>query len=151
MGEEDQDDMEIIEKSETNEVTNSANPLCASGYPPEELMDRFSEIVKGRTYLHQPNQALNLYLTATLVIVATLVLGLGLGHFLGWSERLELQEQYADIREERMDQLTESLVTCMTGKNKTECYRLVEDEFFEMNKESKYFSVKLKTMNLNNR
>ena len=118
--EEDQNDMEIIEKSETNEVTNSANPLCASGYPPEELMDRFSEIVKGRTYLHQPNQALNLYLTATLVIVATLVLGLGLGHFLGWSERLELQEQYADIREERMDQLTESLVTCMTGKNKIE-------------------------------
>lgn len=36
--------------------------------------------------------------------------------FKGWSERLELQEQYADIREERMDQLTESLVSCMTSE-----------------------------------
>ena len=44
-----------------------------------------------------------------------MVLGLGVGHFKGWSERLELQEQYADIREERMDELTESLVSCMTG------------------------------------
>ena len=36
--------------------------------------------------------------------------------FQGWSERLELQEQYADVREERMDELTDSLVTCMTGE-----------------------------------
>ena len=57
--------------------------LCPSGYPPEELMDRFSEIVKGRTYLHRPNQALNLYLTGTLVIVAAMVFGLGFGHFKG--------------------------------------------------------------------
>ena len=78
-------------------------------------MDRFSEIIKGRTYLHQPNQALNLYLTATVVIVVAKVLGLGVGHFKGWSERLELQEQYADIREERMEELTDSLVSCMTG------------------------------------
>ena len=46
-----------------------------------------------------------------------MVLGLGVGHFKGWSERLELQEQYADIREERMDELTESLVSCMTGND----------------------------------
>ena len=36
-------------------------------------------------------------------------------YFKGWSERLELQEQYADIREERMEELTDSLVSCMTG------------------------------------
>jgi hypothetical protein len=45
-----------------------------------------------------------------------MALGLGCGHFKGWSERLELQEQYADIREERMLDLTDSLVTCMTGE-----------------------------------
>ena len=80
-------------------------------------------------------------MTATLVIVVAMVLGLGVGHFKGkdftsfyfiyifydnfvsrfffyfkgWSERLELQEQYADIREERMEELTDSLVSCMTG------------------------------------
>ena len=101
------------ETIENKEVANDA--LCPSGYPPEELMDRFAEITKGRTYLHQPNQALNLYLTGTLVIVFSLVLGLGFGHFKGWSERLELQEQYADVREERMDELTDSLVSCMTS------------------------------------
>lgn len=44
-----------------------------------------------------------------------LVLGLGIGHFLGWSERLELQEYYADIREERLEALEDNLVSCMTG------------------------------------
>jgi hypothetical protein len=79
-------------------------------------MERFAEIVKGRTYLHRPNQSLNLYLTATLAIAVAVVIGLGFGHFKGWSERLELQEHYADVREERMEELTESLVTCMTGE-----------------------------------
>merc|ERR1711997_366456 len=88
----------------------------SSGYPTEELMERFAEIVKGRTYLHRPNQSLNLYLTATLAIAVAVVIGLGFGHFKGWSERLELQEHYADVREERMEELTESLVTCMTGE-----------------------------------
>ena len=64
-------------------VSPISDPICSSGYPPAELMDRFSEIIKGRTYLHQPNQALNLYLTATLVIVVAMVLGLGVGHFKG--------------------------------------------------------------------
>ena len=101
-----EDDLEIIEPK--------SDSLLSSGYPPEELMEHFSKIVKGRTYLHRPNRTLNLYLTGTLILVGSLVIGLGLGHFKGWSERLELQEQYADIREERMDELTESLVTCMT-------------------------------------
>ena len=57
--------------------------MCPSGYPPEELMERFAEIVKGRTYLHRPNQSLNLYLTATLAIVIAMVIGLGFGHFKG--------------------------------------------------------------------
>ena len=46
-------------------------------------MERFAEIVKGRTYLHRPNQSLNLYLTATLAIAVAVVIGLGFGHFKG--------------------------------------------------------------------
>ena len=38
-------------------------------------MERFAEIVKGRTYLHRPNQSLNLYLTATLAIAVAVVDG----------------------------------------------------------------------------
>ena len=55
----------------------------SSGYPTEELMERFAEIVKGRTYLHRPNQSLNLYLTAALAVSFFLVIGLGFGHFKG--------------------------------------------------------------------
>ena len=44
-----------------------------------------------------------------------LTIGIGLGHFLGWSEKLELQEQYADLREEKIDSLTDNLVSCMVG------------------------------------
>jgi len=101
--------------SSTASTITKLDSLCPSGYPPEELMDGFSEIEKLRIYLHTPNKTLSLYLTGTLIIVFSLVCGLGVGHFLGWSERLELQEQYADVREERMDELTDSLVSCMTS------------------------------------
>ena len=36
--------------------------------------------------------------------------------FLGWSERLELQELYAGVREEKIEELSGDLVTCMTGE-----------------------------------
>ena len=34
---------------------------------------------------------MNMWLTSFLVVAVAMVLGLGVGHFLGWSERLELQ------------------------------------------------------------
>ena len=61
----------------------------SSGYPTEELMERFAEIVKGRTYLHRPNQSLNLYLTAALAVSFFMVIGLGFGHFKGKKTTLQ--------------------------------------------------------------
>ena len=55
-------------------------------------------------------------LSGVLIVVIAMVVGLGVGHFLGWSERLELQEFYAEVREERLEELTDSLVSCMTGE-----------------------------------
>ena len=81
--------MEIIDENSdydddnVDHETPRIDSLCPSGYPPEELMERFAEIVKGRTYLHRPNQSLNLYLTATLAIAVAVVIGLGFGHFKG--------------------------------------------------------------------
>ena len=74
------------------------------------------QIKRGREYIHQRNPKINLILTAVAIIFLALGLGLGIGHFLGWSERLELQEMYAEVREDRMDELTDSLVSCMTGE-----------------------------------
>ena len=71
----------------------------------------FTQIERGRTYSHQRNQNVNYILSGLVVIVVAMVVGLGVGHFLGmlykihhsiiflpnnltlgWSERLELQE-----------------------------------------------------------
>merc|ERR1712038_408146 len=51
-----------------------------------------------------------------LVLSCALVFGLGIGHFIGWSEKLELQEIVAEEREVRMEELTDSLVACITGE-----------------------------------
>jgi hypothetical protein len=58
----------------------------------------------------------NLWLTGLVVLCVAVVAGLGVGHFLGWSERLELQEYYSEVREDRMEELADSLVDCMTGE-----------------------------------
>jgi len=56
-----------------------------------------------------------LWLTSFVVLCLAWAIGLGLGHFLGWNERLELQEYYSEVREEKMEELTDSLVNCMTS------------------------------------
>ena len=55
------------------------------------MIDFPLQITRGREYIHQRNARINLILTAVAVLFLALGLGLGIGHFLGWSERLELQ------------------------------------------------------------
>jgi len=33
----------------------------------------------------------------------------------GWSSRIELHVQFAEVQDEKLEELTDSLVTCMTG------------------------------------
>lgn len=75
----------------------------------------FFKIKKGQTYLHKRNQSANYVLSGLLLFLGVLTIGIGLGHFLGWSEKLELQEQYADLREDKIESLTDNLVNCMVG------------------------------------
>jgi len=35
--------------------------------------------------------------------------------FSGWSSRIEIHEQFAEVQDERLEELTDSLVSCMTG------------------------------------
>ena len=50
-------------------------------------------------------------LTTCVVLACAMGLGIGIGHFIGWSEKLELQEMYAEERETKMEELTDSLVS----------------------------------------
>ena len=103
----------IIRKLPT--FTDSSD-LSTSCNPEGELPPEFPKIVKGHTYAHTPNIKLNVALSAIVVLCIAMAMGLGIGHFMGWSERLELREQYADIREEKLEEMTENLVSCMNGE-----------------------------------
>ncbi len=35
--------------------------------------------------------------------------------FSGWSSRIEIHEQFAEVQDEKLEELTDSLVSCMTG------------------------------------
>ena len=34
---------------------------------------------------------------------------------LGWSSRIEIHEQFAEVQDEKLEELTDNLVSCMTG------------------------------------
>jgi hypothetical protein len=33
----------------------------------------------------------------------------------GWSSRIEIHEQFAEVQDEKLEELTDNLVSCMTG------------------------------------
>jgi len=73
-------------------------------------------IERGEVYRHIKNLKVDSFLTACLVLTFALVVGLGLGHFLGLSETLEVQEKYAHLQEEQLDSLKDDLVSCIQGE-----------------------------------
>merc|ERR1719285_111547 len=85
-------------------------------YPSQELDESFHVIERGEVYRHIKNLKVDSFLTACLVLTFALVVGLGLGHFLGLSETLEVQEKYAHLQEEQLDNLKDDLVTCIEGQ-----------------------------------
>ncbi|XP_023328845.1 protein PFC0760c isoform X4 [Eurytemora carolleeae] len=89
--------------------------LLGDLYPSQELDPGFSRIRRGEVYKHNKNFQLNSLLTAILVLMAALVIGLGIGHFLGMSEKLEVVEMYDQIQEEKLCHLQDELVTCISG------------------------------------
>jgi len=84
-------------------------------YPSQELDPSYQAIQKEKVYKHDKNLQVDHFLTAILVLALALVIGLGIGHFLGLSERLEVQEMYDNLQEERLDNLQEDLVLCIEG------------------------------------
>merc|ERR1712061_443168 len=70
----------------------------------------------GKVYKHYKNLQVDHFLTAVLILALALVIGLGIGHFLGLSERLEVQDMFENLQEERLDNLQEDLVSCIEGE-----------------------------------
>jgi len=85
-------------------------------YPSQELDPSFPIIKRGEVYKHDKNLQLDHFLTAFVILALALVIGLGIGHFLGLSERLEVQEMYEHMQDEKLDSLQGDLVTCIEGE-----------------------------------
>ena len=135
----------IIKKPATSSTTSILSDLTTSTYPESELPEEFPAIVKGHTYEHKPNKQLNVTLSAVVIVGIAMVLGLGIGHFLGWSERLELQEQYEDLPEDKFGEMPENLVSCSAaGEGKAGgVYKLEERIIKQLSEENTNLKAEL--------
>ncbi|XP_046919075.2 uncharacterized protein LOC124499236 isoform X2 [Dermatophagoides farinae] len=66
-----------------------------------------------RAYFHKPNTVLNSKLNLALILSLAAVIGLGVGHFLGWSTLLNQQKQLSLAQVMKLKQLQDDLLTCM--------------------------------------
>lgn len=66
-----------------------------------------------RGYVHEPNTVLNNKLNIVLLLSFTTVLGLGIGHFLGWSHFWNNQQRLSLSQVMKLRQLQNDLLDCM--------------------------------------
>lgn len=72
-----------------------------------------SKISRIRAYVHTPNTVLNNKLTLVLILSITAVVGLGIGHFIGWSNQWNQQRQLSMGQVIKLKQLQDDLLVCM--------------------------------------
>lgn len=66
-----------------------------------------------RSYRHTPNQQLNVTLNMLLALSITTVIGLGIGHFIGWSSQWIRQNHIQQSQILKLKMLQDELVTCL--------------------------------------
>ncbi|XP_076338068.1 uncharacterized protein LOC143240096 isoform X2 [Tachypleus tridentatus] len=82
-------------------------------------------------YVHTRNTRLNVILNLIVALAVTAVIGLGVGHFLGWSNQWWYQKQVTRSQVLKLKQLEEELIQCMKQENQlasefqgsTVCYK----------------------------
>ncbi|CAN7998166.1 unnamed protein product [Ixodes hexagonus] len=66
-----------------------------------------------RRYKHVPNARLNWFLTLLAIVVAAAAVGLGVGHYLGWSDRWFLQHKMSELPVAELGALHRELEDCV--------------------------------------
>lgn len=66
-----------------------------------------------RRYKHVPNARLNIILSVIAALVAAAAIGLGAGHYLGWSGKFFKQKEMTQSQIGKLKQLQDELVVCM--------------------------------------
>ncbi|KAK8398991.1 hypothetical protein O3P69_004239 [Scylla paramamosain] len=83
--------------------------LASSPSLPEDL----PAIKPDTQYRHTPDRDLNSRLNIVVALTLACVLGLGLGHFLGWSSRSMWQENLNSAQVRRLRELQDDLLSCI--------------------------------------
>ncbi|XP_064475088.1 girdin-like [Ornithodoros turicata] len=66
-----------------------------------------------RRYRHVPNARLNITLSVMAALVAAAAIGLGIGHYLGWSDKFFQQKEMTHAQIGKLKQLQDELIICM--------------------------------------
>ncbi|KAH9400103.1 hypothetical protein TYRP_001660 [Tyrophagus putrescentiae] len=95
--------------------TNHNSPSDEDEGPPNLPFEAvpLSKISRIRAYVHTPNTVLNNKLTLVLILSITAVVGLGIGHFIGWSNQWNQQRQLSMGQVIKLKQLQDDLLVCM--------------------------------------
>ena len=70
-----------------------------------------------RAYVHTPNTVLNGKLNLILILTVATVIGLGIGHFIGWSNQWRQQKQLSMGQVIKLKQLQDDLLVCMKNQD----------------------------------
>jgi len=105
-------DMESLGSSSGISVIQDDTDLSAFCSSKDELPSEL-DVKCVKTYTHTPNPKLNFALNLLLVLSITMVVGLGVGHFIGWSSRWMHQRQLHQSHIAKLKALQEELVDCL--------------------------------------
>ncbi|KAK8727764.1 hypothetical protein OTU49_009447, partial [Cherax quadricarinatus] len=103
-------DISVLD-AEKEKLADEETDLSLASSP--SLPDDLPAIKPDTQYKHTPDKDLNSRLNIVVALTLACVLGLGLGHFLGWSSRSVWHESMSSAQVRRLRELQDDLVSCM--------------------------------------
>ncbi|XP_037778029.1 F-actin-monooxygenase MICAL3-like isoform X2 [Penaeus monodon] len=105
-------DISVLDE-EKEKIADEETDLSLASSP--SLPDDLPAIKPDTQYRHTPDRDLNSRLNIVVALTLACVLGLGLGHFLGWSSRSMWQDTLNSAQVRKLRELQDDLVSCMNS------------------------------------
>ncbi|KAI2802061.1 hypothetical protein BLOT_010253 [Blomia tropicalis] len=122
-------DDELIAAAMSNQSADSIDDTINTG-------DRI------RAYVHTPNTVLNGKLNLILILSVTAVVGLGIGHFIGWSNQWRQAKQLSMGQVIKLKQLQDDLLVCLKSQDSVHIF----DESQVCHRDSAYWKERIENL-----
>ncbi|XP_054156413.1 bromodomain and WD repeat-containing DDB_G0285837-like isoform X2 [Oppia nitens] len=100
-----------------------------------------------RAYVHTRNSGLNGKLNLVLILSLSAVIGLGIGHFIGWSNNRHHQHRHLSMGQViKLKQLQDELVVCMDNQQITGSHQTNGQSALVCHSDGDYFRQKFETL-----